>query len=460
MKNLICISGASGVGKTTISNILSLAINANETVILSGDDIHKWERFDKNWELFTHLDPRANNLDLAYEHINDLLNDKNIYRKKYNHDTGFFEKEELIQPKKNIIYEGLHALYDERIRKKANIKIFVDTPNDLKKEWKISRDTKKRGYTVEKVLKIIKSREADENRYIACQKEHADLIIKFVKNNNEINIECECKDPTKKEIASLILEIYNTHKSFLSACSSEDLLNLVQEAGGNISYKYKDKIIISSSGVSLKNINLFNGYCICDINKINKNFNSDTEYFLNIYNSKTHFSSERPSMETLLHVKMKKKFSFHSHPVFLNSLLCSKEAEKNLSKIFLNLKYQFFEFKTPGVELGNSINVEEDIIFLQNHGLIVSSDKIEDCLNISLFIENKCKNFFGNNDLNYDIDFPLFPESIIFKQKFKTINNFIYNNIISKNFKPKFLTKEEIKKILSLETEKYRMNLK
>jgi len=460
MKNLICISGASGVGKTTISNIISLAISAKDTIILSGDDVHRWERSDKKWEKFTHLNPEANNLDLAFEHINDLLNNKKIFRKKYNHDTGLFEKGKVIESKKNIIYEGLHALYDERIRQKANLKIFVDTPEDLKKEWKINRDTKKRGYTIEKVLETIKFREADENKYIKCQKNFADIIIRFIKKNNEIFLECEYRDESKKNIANLILEIYNTHKCFLDICSSDSLLSLVQEAGGNISYKYKVKIVISSSGISLKNINLFNGYCICDINKINKNFDSDLKYFLDIYNSKTHFSSERPSMETLLHIKMKKKFSLHSHPIFLNSLLCSKEAEKNLLKIFSDIKYQFFKFKIPGAELGNFINVEEDIIFLQNHGLIVSSDKLEDCLNISLLIEKKCKDFFGTHSLKNNIDFPLFPESAIFKEKFKDINNIIYNNIISKNFEPNFLTNQDIKKILSLETEKYRMNLK
>ena len=55
----------------------------------------------------------------------------------------------------------------------------MDTDEKLKKKWKVKRDVKERGYSVEKVLDSIKKREGDFVDYISPQKNNADLIIKF-----------------------------------------------------------------------------------------------------------------------------------------------------------------------------------------------------------------------------------------------------------------------------------------
>ena len=60
---LINVSGSSGVGKTTISTIISLILTnlKNGVLHLCGDDLHKWERGDDSWRVVTHLNPEANN---------------------------------------------------------------------------------------------------------------------------------------------------------------------------------------------------------------------------------------------------------------------------------------------------------------------------------------------------------------------------------------------------------------
>lgn len=42
MNSLICIAGTSGVGKTTVANLLSCVLENNSSIIISGDDCHKW----------------------------------------------------------------------------------------------------------------------------------------------------------------------------------------------------------------------------------------------------------------------------------------------------------------------------------------------------------------------------------------------------------------------------------
>ena len=67
-----------------------------------------------------------------------------------------------------------------------NLKIFLDTDRELIKKWKIERDVNERGYSLEKVLKQIESREKDYNEYILKQKENADIIIQFYEANKKL----------------------------------------------------------------------------------------------------------------------------------------------------------------------------------------------------------------------------------------------------------------------------------
>ena len=62
----------------------------NKVVEIEGDGEHKWERNDKNWKKYTHLDPKANYMHKQADAINSLKNNKTIFRKQYDHSTGKF----------------------------------------------------------------------------------------------------------------------------------------------------------------------------------------------------------------------------------------------------------------------------------------------------------------------------------------------------------------------------------
>ena len=72
MNKVISITGPSGVGKTTISKIIAVCLGYQDTIIVSGDDAHIWERTDENWKFTTHLNPAANNLKKEFEQLSDL----------------------------------------------------------------------------------------------------------------------------------------------------------------------------------------------------------------------------------------------------------------------------------------------------------------------------------------------------------------------------------------------------
>jgi hypothetical protein len=69
-------------------------------------------------------------------------------------------------------------------------KIFMDTDQDLKKHWKVNRDVKERGYSLDQVLEKIKKREGDYLRYIYPQRNNADLIVQF----NESGLKLQFND--------------------------------------------------------------------------------------------------------------------------------------------------------------------------------------------------------------------------------------------------------------------------
>ena len=125
---IINISGSSGVGKTTIAKILVLVLSELDKKVLHlcGDDLHKWERHDDNWKKFTHLNPTANNINVGRKQIIDLINGKHIKRDVYNHNTGKFTKNCVIDSHDIIVNEGLHALYDKEICELADLNIFVE----------------------------------------------------------------------------------------------------------------------------------------------------------------------------------------------------------------------------------------------------------------------------------------------------------------------------------------------
>jgi uridine kinase len=162
--------------------------------MLECDRYHKWERTNKNWKDVTHLNPKANYITKMNEDVFNLKVGNEIYQVDYDHHTGKFTEKQLINPSDNLIVCGLHSLYNDN-DSIYNLKIFMDTDEQLKKKWKIKRDVTERGYSIDKVLDSIKKRENDFQEYISPQKNNADLIIKFFTTEeidfNDLEVENE-----------------------------------------------------------------------------------------------------------------------------------------------------------------------------------------------------------------------------------------------------------------------------
>lgn len=176
---LIGIGGDSASGKSTLSNALENVFEAHNTNIIRGDDMHKWERGNENWNLYTHLDPKANKLHEDIEHARHLKSGRSIQRRNYDHSTGNFTLPKFIKPNKLVIFEGLHSFYLSNQTSVYDLKIFMEPDENLRMWWKVRRDVAKRGYTPEAVLEQLKKREEDSAKYIKTQAAQADIIAKY-----------------------------------------------------------------------------------------------------------------------------------------------------------------------------------------------------------------------------------------------------------------------------------------
>jgi uridine kinase len=185
--NVIGISGNSGSGKSTITNIIEKIFKFDKKITLETDRYHKWERGHFEWNSKTHLNPESNYLEKLQEDTFNLKLGNDIFVVDYDHSTGKFTPSEKVEAKENIVLCGLHTLYHNKLRDIIDIKVYIDTQESLQYYWKLKRDVTERGHTVEKVINSIENRKEDYAKYIHPQKEYSDIIIQFY-TESDINM--------------------------------------------------------------------------------------------------------------------------------------------------------------------------------------------------------------------------------------------------------------------------------
>lgn len=186
---MIGIAGDSGTGKNVMTSALSDLFTPGLTVVLEGDDYHKWERGHGKWQDYTHLNPKANFLSSLMEHARDLTLGRPVFQPHYDHSTGHFTEPREIRPSKTIIIQGLHTFYARRMRESLDLKIFLAPDERVRLAWKIARDVNQRNQSLETVLRNIEKRIDDSRIHILPQSEHADWIIQVSPEDNNITRE-------------------------------------------------------------------------------------------------------------------------------------------------------------------------------------------------------------------------------------------------------------------------------
>eukprot|EP00249_Psilotum_nudum_P009876 c22206_g2_i1 orf=365-1648(-) len=179
MRRLISVFGGAAAppaGGNPDSNTLI----SDTTTIICLDDFHSLDRTGRKQKGVTALDPRANNFDLMYEQVKSLKQRKAVMKPIYNHVTGLLDPPELIEPPQILVIEGLHPMFDPRVRELLDFSIYLDISDEVKFSWKIQRDMAERGHSLESIKASIQARKPDFNAYIDPQKQYADVVIQVL----------------------------------------------------------------------------------------------------------------------------------------------------------------------------------------------------------------------------------------------------------------------------------------
>jgi len=170
--------------------------------------------------------------------------------------------------------------------------------------------------------------------------------------------------------------------------------DLIQAGGGNTSVKLDDSaMLIKSSGYYLSEINELKGYTRVNFRKIINILENPALLTITDKKKQDIFAGRlikeallepkaKPSIETFLHCLFY-KYTLHSHPLTVNAITCKYNWREILTEFFPNSL--LVNYKTPGVELGlelnhelksyiNQVSKKPQLVFLQNHGMIVSAN--------------------------------------------------------------------------------------
>ena len=153
---IIGIAGGTSSGKTTIANRLyDEAIKTGTVALIKIDDYYhnkdKVQRTETGKANYDH--PDSYDTDYLIKQLNELKNGNAIDKPLYDFVVQARKTEtEHIEPAQIIIVEGILTFAIPRLRKLFDIKIFVDTPDDIRFIRRLKRDIQDRGRSLESVV--------------------------------------------------------------------------------------------------------------------------------------------------------------------------------------------------------------------------------------------------------------------------------------------------------------------
>lgn len=178
---LIGIAGGTASGKTSVAKAITQDFDRNDIALIEQDsyyrdhsDIPVSERAKINYD-----HPESFDFALMKQHILDVLDGREIQVPVYDYDNhARSTKTHRFQGQHIIVLEGIMGLFDDDIRKLMDIKIFVDTADDIRILRRMKRDIEERGRTYESVISQYFSTVRPMHlQFIQPTKTWADIIV-------------------------------------------------------------------------------------------------------------------------------------------------------------------------------------------------------------------------------------------------------------------------------------------
>ncbi|HYJ91071.1 MAG TPA: uridine kinase [Pyrinomonadaceae bacterium] len=177
----IGICGGTGSGKTTIARAIVDAVGAERVVLVEQDSYYRNladmpldERHQAN---FDH--PDSIDSDMLVNHLMRLKQGLTVEMPLYDFVTHTRSDEiEIIEPRPVVIVEGILIFAEPRVLDLLDVRIFVDTPDDIRLMRRLRRDIIERGRTFERTLEQYERTIRPMHfEFVEPSKRHADIII-------------------------------------------------------------------------------------------------------------------------------------------------------------------------------------------------------------------------------------------------------------------------------------------
>ena len=206
---IIGICGGTGSGKTTIARSIVDAVSAQNVVLVEQDSYYRNlsdmpldERHQANFDHPDSLDS-----DMLVNHILRLKQGLSIEMPLYDFATHTrSDKIEIIEPQPVVIVEGILIFAEPRVLDLLDVRVFVDTPDDIRLMRRLRRDITERGRTFERTLEQYeRTIRPMHYEFVEPSKRHADIIIPEGAQTG-VTVEVLCglvREKLKKEITSL-----------------------------------------------------------------------------------------------------------------------------------------------------------------------------------------------------------------------------------------------------------------
>ncbi|MBI5499599.1 MAG: uridine kinase [Deltaproteobacteria bacterium] len=178
---VIGIAGGTGSGKTTVAEMIARELGRRRVAMLVQDNYYKdlahltfAERAAQN---FDH--PDAVDVELMAAHIAALREGRPIRVPTYDFAThSRRRKTNPMRPKRVIIVEGILVLAVEELRSLMDVKLYVDTDDDIRFIRRLRRDMVERKRSMESVVEqYLRTVRPMHHEFVERSKRWADLVL-------------------------------------------------------------------------------------------------------------------------------------------------------------------------------------------------------------------------------------------------------------------------------------------
>jgi len=202
---LIGVAGGSASGKSTVTEYITKALGVDNVAVIVLDNYYvslAELTFEERLKInFDH--PDAFDWDLLYSDLVKLCDGNAINMPIYDY-INYTRKADstIVNPVKILVFEGLFALLDPRIRELMSLQIYVDTADDIRFIRRLQRDIAERGRTTESVItQYLQYVRPMHRQFIEPTKRYANIIIPHGANKAALEmIEARLKAQLNNEI--------------------------------------------------------------------------------------------------------------------------------------------------------------------------------------------------------------------------------------------------------------------